>query len=188
MKKQDHKALAHYLLNHLGQGRLFEKKWHRRLFLLGSVSPDYLPFTYLRGFWRSRAMLGHNTKYSMAHIQRSIKRLQKRGVETRRDCFALGTLMHYLADSFTFPHTESFEGNMSAHRRYEKELHACFAHRLSLTLPNATECRPIGSLTSFLRDRREAYEEISEKNCQHDAGEIICACSGIFSALCEGTR
>ncbi len=185
MKKQDHKALAHYLLESVGSGLLCERRLHRRLFLIGCVGPDYIPLTYLRGFRQSRAMLGHNTRYSMAHIQKSIKRLQRRGVRSLRDCFRLGTLMHYLADSFTFPHTEGFSGDMKEHRRYERDLHACFAGHLAIAEEGCVECGTAREgVLSFLRNRREAYEAHAEKTCARDAGQIICACRGVFSALC----
>lgn len=184
MKQKDHKALACYLLEHVNDGLFWKKAWHRRVFMLGCIGPDYVPFTYLRGFFKSRAMLGHNAPYSQKHIVKSMGRLQRRGVKKLRDCFALGTLMHYLADSFTFPHTEEFSGNMRAHRTYENDLHECFADYLKSAADQPLGFVPIlEELPLFLRCRREAYVR-EEKSTAHDSRQILHVCSGVFQELC----
>ena len=186
MKQKDHKALGKYLLDSVGGGRLWQRTWHRRVFLLGCISPDYIPFTYLRGFHQSHAMLGHNARYSSEHIQKSIRRLQTRGVRRYRDCFRLGTLMHYLADSFTFPHTEGFAGNMRAHRRYENDLHGCFEKFLSgEPSRHSVVAYTPEKLTDFLRGGRLEYER-GECSCDRDCRQILNACTSVFQALCFG--
>lgn len=184
MKQKDHKALAYYLLDSAGESRVWNGTWHRRFFIWGCIGPDYIPFTYLRGIRQSRAMLGHNAKYSRAHINKSILRLQRRGVRGFWDCFALGTLMHYLADSFTFVHTEQFLGNMKEHRSYERALHACFSDFLKEGVQRQTY--GIGAseaLHIFLDRRRRAYEA-GEGSCEHDCRQIVHACAGVFQTLC----
>ena len=184
MKQKDHKALGKYLMDSVGDGRLWQRRWHRRVFLLGCISPDYIPFTYLRGFGKSHAMLGHNERYSSKHIQKSIRRLESRGVSRFRDCFALGTLMHYLADSFTFPHTNGFLGNMQAHRAYERALHVCFPAYLQKA---AAQPMPLArvpeQLSEFLHRGRHEYER-GENTCERDCRQIIHACTGVFQTLC----
>jgi hypothetical protein len=184
MKQKDHKALGKYLLDSVGTGRLWHRTWHRRVFLLGCISPDYIPFTYLRGFRKSRAMLGHNEQYSDKHIQKSIRRLERRGIRRFRDCFALGSLMHYLADSFTFPHTEGFLGDMHAHRAYEKELHTYFSNYLqkAAAQPLPTACIA-ERLSDFLHSGRCEYEH-GERTLERDCRQIIQACTGVFQTLC----
>ncbi len=184
MKQKDHKALAYFLLDGVRDRHLWKRSWHRRFFLVGCVIPDYIPFTYLRGFRKSRAMRGHNQPYSGEHIRKSMEKLQLGGVNRFRDCFRLGTLMHYLADSFTFPHTVGFEGSMRDHRQYERELHTLFSQYLarldfkhSLALPMET------ALSDFLCRSRAEYEK-REQGCEGDCRQIVSACAGVFHALC----
>lgn len=185
MKQKDHKALAYYLINNVGDRQLWSKAWHRRFFLLGCIGPDYVPFTYLRGFRKSHAMLGHHAAFSAKHIGKRIRKLQKRGVHRVRDCFALGTLMHYLADSFTFPHTEAFLGDMRAHRAYEKALHGYFSGYLKQTSAQPVLLPPVGEeLSLFLQKGRERYVG-GEMGCRHDCKQIVYACSGVFHTLCR---
>ena len=185
MKQRDHRALAYYLLDCAGDKLLWKRKWHRRVFLFGCICPDYIPLTYLRGFAKSRAMHGHHAAYSGAHIRKSIKRLQEHGVWHVRDCFRLGTLMHYLADSFTYPHSASFQGDMRMHRQYEKDLHGCFAQYLQNGLVDASLCTQIEEgLTSYIsRIRREYSRRAGSPEC--DCQQIVRSCSSIFCALCE---
>ena len=182
MKKKDHKALAYYLLESVGVDVHWEKRWHRRSFLLGCVCPDYLPFTYLRGFRQSHAMLGHNTLYSGAHISKSIGKLKEKGIRSWRDCWALGTLMHYLADSFTFPHTQGFEGSMREHRAYEKTLHGFFAAFLSHERACSIGVRIPEKIPAFLQLGRAEYER-EAPSFERDCRRIIASCSGVFHAL-----
>ena len=184
MKQKDHKALAYYLIDRAGQGPLWRRTWHRRFFILGCVIPDYIPFTYLRGFWKSHAMQGHNACYSRAYIQRRMHSLQQRGVRSRRDCFALGKLMHYLADSFTFVHTEGFCGGMREHRRYERGLHEIFPQYVSCAMQKG-KTRPVDSvqLSECLRQSRKEYE-CFDGGYERDCKQILGVCTEVFQILC----
>ena len=188
MKGKDHRALARYLLGQKGEGSTPWGGWRRRFFLVGCVTPDYIPLTYLRGFRQSRAMLGHHAKYSQARIRRTMGRLQAHGVRGLWDCFRLGTLMHYLSDSFTYPHTERFRGGMREHRRYEQGFHACFLAYLqrqsALTCPIR---RLFDSLEEWLGTLRARYEA-SEQSFLSDCDHILLACSTVFNRLCGAER
>ncbi|MBR2019376.1 MAG: zinc dependent phospholipase C family protein [Clostridia bacterium] len=185
MKRKDHKALAYYLMNCAEQGPLWKRTWHRRFFVWGCICPDYVPFTYLRGFRQSHAMLGHHARYSGAYIQKMIQRLQRRGVKKRRDCFALGKLMHYLADSFTFPHTNGFTGTMREHRRYEKELHERFEKQLfSVQMTERQTAFRGRLLTDHLQRIREEYDRAGG-GYEPDCEQILCSCAEVFLSLCE---
>ena len=188
MKQKDHQALGMYLLDRVGADVFEGRALRRRLFLLGCICPDYLPFTYLRGFWQSRAMRGHDLPYSKRRIQKSIRRLHQRGVMRLRDSFALGTLMHYLSDSFTFVHTEAFTGSMQTHRLYERALHQSFLRVLGEREPSLV---PISDTDrgpfAFLENQRREYLE-SAPSVEHDCRRIVHACTGIFQTLCAGQR
>ncbi len=182
MKQKDHRALAHYLMNNFGDSSFFKKRWNRRLFLLGCIGPDYLPLTYMRGFRKSHGMLGHNADYSRKAIQKKVMRLEKGGLLRWRDGLRLGTLMHYLADSFTHPHNACFSGDMRAHRLYEQQLHERFSeylkqwHRISVHF--LTNEQPF----DLLKRLRREYQT-SEASLDGDCIGILSACSGIFDRL-----
>ena len=182
MKQKDHRALAHYLMNHLGDPSFFRKSWNRRFFILGSISPDYIPFTYLRGFRKSHGMLGHNADYSGRAIQKKMRRLEEKGLARWRDCLRMGSLMHYLADSFTHPHTSRFSGDMREHRRYERELHEHFLAFLEqwkrISEQNLTNEHPI----DLLRRLRREYQT-GDASPESDCIGILNACSAIFDRL-----
>ena len=184
MKQKDHKALAYYLMDYAGEGLLWKKTWHRRFFLLGCVSPDYIPFTYLRGFRQSHAMRGHNACYSGEHIRKRIHTLQNRGINGFRDCFALGTLIHYLADSFTYPHTKGFCGTMREHRRYENILHETFLKYLShAKLKEPSHIALPSLLSERLQKSRREYDRLGG-SYELDCKQILTSCTDIFQVLC----
>lgn len=183
MKQKDHRALAYYLIDSVGDCREWQGRWHRRFFLWGCIFPDYIPFTYLRGFRQSRAMLGHNARYSFLHIQRSIQKLEMRGCLRQRDFYRLGTLMHYLADSFTYPHTDTFCGGLQEHRAYERELHEVFSGYLRRHRAVAEGSLSDGSLLAHLMNRRTAYESAAA-SCEGDCKQILHNCTAVFLALC----
>ncbi len=184
MKQKDHRALANFLLDRAGRWSIWDSSRHRRAFILGCVSPDYIPTTYLHGFRKSRAMRGHNSPYSLTHIRRMMDRLKLRGIRTLRDCYALGTLIHYLADSFTFVHNEGFGGDMRAHRAYERALHPRF--RLILqSQPIQPIPTPAATLSDHLSALRSAYGD-ENGGYLHDCRAILEACTAVFAAVCDG--
>lgn len=184
MKQKDHKALAKFLLDCAGDRQVLKKTWHRRFFLCGCLSPDYLPLTYFCGFQRHHTMRGHHARYSQKKIGKSIQRLQKRGVHRLRDCFRLGTLMHYLSDSFTYSHTDEFCGDMRAHRDYENRLHPYFSSALLQTVPllcqSASRAEPFDE---WLLQKRCEYAA-DDCNLLRDCTYILQACTELFCGLC----
>lgn len=185
MKQVDHRALAHDLLEYAGTSRVFSHGGNRRAFLLGCICPDYLPLTYLRGVRRSHAMRGHDARYSAAFIRKTLDRLHSRGVRSLRDCYTLGCLMHYLADSFTHAHNVSFSGDMRAHRRYEAALHQRFAQHLrySAHKPRTKEKQRETPHAHWYRVRRD-YER-GTGGYERDCRAILEVCRSVFLALLE---
>ncbi len=187
MKQKDHKSLAYYLIDSVGDCRVWQGRWHRRFFLWGCIFPDFIPFTYLRGFRQSRAMLGHNARYSFSHIQRSIQKLEARTKLRIRDFYRLGTLMHYLADSFTYPHTDAFCGDLQAHRAYERDLHGQFPIYLRQDRKITRGTLSEKSLSEHLLDTRNVYENTTA-SCEDDCRQIVHTCTEVFWALCGAQK
>lgn len=181
MKKKDHQALGKFLLNSDERNAVLYSKWRQKLFMLGCVSPDFIPFTYFRGLRESRAFLGHNARYSAGYIQKRLNRFQKNGLYHWWDMFRFGMLMHYLADSFTFPHAETYDGNMSNHRKYEVALHGQFSEYLKHC--KSRKASKTESLSAFFRQKRLAYES-GMHSYEDDCHYIVETCRAVFEKIC----
>ena len=181
MKHRDHRLLGQYLLSI--RPEQWREEGQRRAFLVGCVLPDYNPFTYLRGIAESRRMVGHNARYSEKHIEKVAHRLQRKGIRGVADAYALGTLIHYLADSFTYVHTESFREGMREHNRYERELRNVFPILLMDQLRH-TPPAPVDDLLGFLKTERVRYDGYP-KSMKNDAIRILRVCAVVFCSICR---
>ena len=184
MKHKDHRLLAHYLLG------LAPEKWRKarrkRAFLVGNILPDFNPITYLRGIRQSRRMAGHDFPYSTPHIYRVAVRLRENGVHSMADCYSLGTLIHYLADSFTYAHTADFRDTMRAHKRYEHALHAVFPDCVREAEQNPIPGSP-ENLEEFLIAERKRYEQAPQE-MRKDGREILLVCTAIYVSILQDNR
>lgn len=178
MKKQDHKLLARLLLRReegLGLDR------YQTLFLAGCVAPDYNLLSYLRGSMRVRMLRGHNAENVLPHLKSSMERLQNARKQSAYWYFTLGTLMHYVADCFTYPHNSAFPGSLIKHREYECSLHREFVRELSEHELDGLSIRP-----------RSPWDELTQRHSQYvcKAGDmetdcyfIVKTCQDILAAL-----
>lgn len=114
MRKKSHISLARYMVDRLNNEEL---RRHKLSFYIGSILPDIKPsFLYRR----------HEINSTFPLIRKQIERLSegKAAVEKqgRKYYMDLGQVSHYLADYFTFPHNENYEGSLKDHCHYEKKL------------------------------------------------------------------
>ena len=105
MQTKDHYLLGCFLLEHQ---KIFLDPVRRNLFLFGCIEPDINPTTYVRGSIKHQLFHGHNAENIGKHIEHITRKLAKSGVITPMQWFRFGTLLHYLADSFTFTHITEF--------------------------------------------------------------------------------
>ncbi|GLB28494.1 hypothetical protein LAD12857_04170 [Lacrimispora amygdalina] len=120
MKTKDHEELSRYLME---QFEYPIKKNLIHALILGSIEPDYNPITYLRGSMKLQKLRGHNFENAHTCIEKLIRKLDTQSMSEVKRCYLLGKLIHYVADAFTFPHNKAFNGSLSEHCAYEKELH-----------------------------------------------------------------
>ena len=66
-------------------------------------------------------------------------------------------LTHYLADDFTFPHTENFRDSLIAHREYEDSLRVYLAEYLQGRTPRLEQARR--DLTLAIDELHRQYME-----------------------------
>ncbi len=114
MRKKSHVSLAKYMVESLNDEGL---RKHKLAFYIGSILPDIKPsFIYKR----------HEIKGTFPVIRKHIARLSEgqKAIERngRKYYMDLGQISHYLADYFTFPHNEVYEGGLKEHCSYEKKL------------------------------------------------------------------
>ena len=168
MKKKDHLLLGRFLL---AQKAAPSGSMARRLFLFGCVEPDINPFTYMRGSVRHQFLQGHNAENARKHFQNLLERLSRSGVHSPWQWFALGTLIHYAADSFTFPHNSRFPGSLADHVAYEMQLHALFPQYLHAMAGKRGFC---ATHTLSVEALRRTY--------LHQAGSAVTDCRYILAA------
>ncbi len=119
MQTKDHLELGRHLSLKLGlQGS------YKTAFILGNIAPDINLFSYLSGF-KSLVPAGHHCKFALEKSKKLIQRIENIRNEWLY-FYELGVIMHYLADSFTYSHSENYPCKYSPHTAYERELHKKF--------------------------------------------------------------
>ncbi|MBQ4283546.1 MAG: zinc dependent phospholipase C family protein [Lachnospira sp.] len=114
MRKKSHISLANYLLDSI-DSELLEQ--HRKAFIVGSVLPDCKP-----SFVTER----HSIEETFDKVTEFVEKLTINHMDYRRIstayCRKLGEVTHYVADYFTYPHNDVYEGSLKDHCVYEGEL------------------------------------------------------------------
>lgn len=95
--------------------------YNRLMFIIGSVTPDINPFSYLKGF-SVKPFFGHNWGNRRDYLSSGLRDL----LMGRLSYFSLGQLVHFICDAFTFTHNITYKGGLYEHSRYEKALHTLF--------------------------------------------------------------
>ncbi|MDF2539388.1 MAG: hypothetical protein K0S76_2409 [Herbinix sp.] len=114
MRKKSHLSLAKFIVNNMQVEDLNE---HKKAFYIGSILPDLKPNFITRR---------HTIDETFDTLIEEIKKITVdydinkgiNGYYARH----LGVITHYLADYCTFPHNSVFDGSMTDHVYYEKEL------------------------------------------------------------------
>ena len=157
----------------------------RIAFLFGSVEPDIFFPTYFRHSPRGR-FHGHdyaNMRMRTAAIVRKLGRMGSRGILYS---YRLGKLMHYIADSFTFPHNEIFRGSLRAHMHYEDDLEIVLLNHLNEDYFQTTSLRA-EDVMSFITDLHSSYIGTSP-SAENDSSYIIRVAVSAAFALASSRR
>ena len=169
MRSEDHLALGCYLL---AQENVPQLRRHCIAFLLGCIEPDYNQFSYLRGILHHRKFRGHNAENSFAFLTRCRTYFALHEASSAWDFFRLGTMLHYAADAFTWPHNSFWPGSLLDHVRYEKALHPVFTQFLTDQPEPDPTCFDEKSL-------HEAYAAAAH-SLETDCKFIFAACSSLL--------
>jgi len=114
MRKKSHISLATFLMDNMNVQDLNE---HKKAFYIGSILPDLKP-----SFITKRHTIDETFGTLIEEIRKvTIDYDVNKGIN---GYYArhLGVITHYLADYCTFPHNNIFQGSITDHVYYEKEL------------------------------------------------------------------
>ena len=161
MRTADHMNLSRYIMDHMDAGA---SKLKKAAFIFGSIEPDINMLTYFRGSIHGEEKLrGHNYENVQKYMEKLTKKL-------------LGKLVHYVADSFTYPHNSIFPGNLREHCQYETELHDYVNKTISSVGVNMESIDDGRDIVEYLREMHDRY--VSEAlGCENDYRHITHAIS-----------
>lgn len=181
MRKKSHISLAAYLVNSEGMEVL---KLHKKAFYMGSIQPDCtIAFLTHR----------HSLEETFHILKKEIRKITEdydieKGISSSY-CRRLGVITHYIADYFTFPHNEFFDGNMKAHCRYEKEL-KFFLRSYVKSEDGRREQQEGLSINSvedicfFIKEMHKEYAQ-AIKEVKIDCEYIVTLCHFVVSAILQ---
>ncbi|SES00113.1 zinc dependent phospholipase C family protein [Lachnobacterium bovis] len=111
MRKKSHLALSNFLIKTSSDSFISKYKMAYRF---GNILPDLrISFIYKR----------HEFKGTIDDLEQFAKDLVfNNKISDRKRAMMLGEVNHYVADYFTLPHNDFFEGNMKEHCEYEETL------------------------------------------------------------------
>lgn len=159
-------------------------KEHKKAFMIGSILPDCTPSFITRK---------HNINETFEILKEEIRKITedfdaKRGMNGYY-CRHLGVITHYIADYFTFPHNDIFEGTMREHCAYEKEL----KHTLKAYVRSGEAVRirekngtftTVEEICSFIQMMHEEYTK-AIKVVKEDCMYIVELCHRVVDAILQ---
>lgn len=181
MRKKSHISLAGYLLNSMNIDGLFH---HKKAFYLGSILPDCIPSFITRR---------HTIEETFDILTDEILKITDnydadRGIN-RYFTRHLGVVTHYIADYFTYPHNNIFEGNIKEHCSYEKKL--ITALRTYVRSEEAVKEREnnllfvtVDEILKFIKEMHEEYLKIAKK-VRVDCDYIVELCHKVVDGILQ---
>ena len=167
MNKKCHWSMASYLMGD-GSWRL-----HGFALKLGSIMPDILVHTYLKG---------HKYDTTCARVEQNLAALKSSGTWSLMNCFRLGYNLHFLEDYFTYPHNAHFDGGFVAHCWYEHRLSKVMSSYLKQARAGAPLPAAGGSVRTVLEHRHAEYMQAAPSP-ENDAAYIVSAAQVVAQEL-----
>ncbi len=179
MRKKSHISLAKYLLEEMSIPEMTE---HRKAFYLGSILPDCKPsfLTKRHEFDGTFDMVTEQ----IGALSEGVEQIQQNARAYMRH---LGEVIHYLADYFTFPHNETYDGSIRDHCYYEKEL----KFKLREYVKNGRALREkrkpqrletAEAIVTFIRNAHAEYLS-RKRNVEEDCRYIVDVCYQVVQAI-----
>lgn len=181
MRKKSHIALTTYLIQNMNVKELYN---HKTSFYIGSLWPDCVP-----SFITKR----HCMTETFDIVEKEIKKItedykEHKGI-TRYYCRHLGIITHYIADFFTLPHNETFQGNLKEHCIYENHLkHALksYVHTEEVKLSREKNpiMRTVDEICAIIRELHTEYLEIVQ-GVRTDCEYIVKVCQRVVDVILQ---
>lgn len=179
MRKKSHISLARYLIKSMNNNALFE---HKKAFYLGSILPDCTP-----SFITKKHCI--NTTFDI--LKEEIEKITvnyniDKGIG-RYYCRHLGIITHYIADYFTLPHNDIFDGTIREHCSYEKELKNRFKEYVNSDeavkeRENKNKFNNIDEIITFVKSMHDKYIE-AKKQLKVDCEYIVELCHKVVDCV-----
>lgn len=179
MRKKSHISLSRFLITNINKEELIK---HRKAFYFGSILPDCMPSFLTRR---------HTFDETFFIVRKEVEYLiENHSIEdgiNSKFCRKLGTVTHYVADYFTFPHNKNYTGSLKDHCQYENIL----KHKLReyvLTMESRrermkeTRFETLEELFTFIYEVHEKYlKRLSE--VKKDIQYIVDVCFEVVDAI-----
>lgn len=162
MKTYDHYLLAKEIA---GTFKNFGGKLKRLVFIAGCIAPDINPFTYIKG---------HMFKDRHQFLDSFFK-------SGKASPYNLGVMIHYIGDSFTFPHNSDFKGTLNEHLEYENRLHS-FINSDFKRFSGKIKIPEKLSISELFRTLHDEYTK-GAKTLENDCRYIYTACIEVVGRL-----
>lgn len=179
MRKKSHILLARCLADHVQAGDL---QYHRKAFCFGNILPDLKP---------SFLTTKHEFNVNFNSVQARIKALTVDCDINERNARVywrqLGEVIHHVADYFTFPHNDTYEGTLLEHGQYEAELKRSLKEYI-LNGEAVKNCsrevhfNSFEQIISFIKKAHDLYVS-RERNVQDDIQFIITVCFLVMQGM-----
>ena len=179
MRKKSHISLAKYIVKDMEVPVMTD---HRKAFYLGSILPDCKP-----SFLTQR----HEFEGTFEMVKERICDLSLDAELILRNARAfmrrLGEIIHYIADYFTFPHNNHYDGNVKDHCYYERDL----KHEMKafLATEEAFEIKEqvaaydsMEELSSYIRSIHNSYMKLKH-TVQEDIRYIVHVCTTVVKSV-----
>ncbi|MBQ4530788.1 MAG: zinc dependent phospholipase C family protein [Lachnospiraceae bacterium] len=179
MRKKSHISLARYIVGSMGLEELAE---HRKAFYLGSILPDCKP-----SFLTKR----HEINGTFNDVKRYIFDLTTfcdvTSLNSRAYFRNLGQVIHYIADYFTFPHNDIYQGSIKDHCVYEKELKFTLnkyikSGEAEKNRKKAQDFKTPEALLEYVLKAHEEYLKV-KKTVTEDCRYIVGVCHTVVEAV-----
>ncbi len=159
-----------------------ELEAHRKAFYLGSILPDCKP-----SFLTQR----HEFDRTFDMVKERICDLSKDRELVHRNARAymrhLGEVIHYIADYFTFPHNETYDGSLKDHCYYEKDLKFRLREyvrsgRIFQEQTESDRLKTPEAIASFIQAMHREYVS-RKRNVEEDCRYIVRVCLQVVQAI-----
>lgn len=179
MRKKSHISLARYIVHSVDNQELIK---HRKAFYIGSILPDCKP-----SFLTTKHEFSGTFSMVEDKIRQMISEYDPIEHSERSYAIDLGQVLHYIADYFTFPHNEIYQGNLKDHCVYEKELK--FGLRTYIKSGEAAKANEavaeIDSCDALMKFIKRAHQEYlnMKHSIEKDCLYIVRICQQVAEAI-----